>query len=96
MKVTTSVPASSGSTPKCAGWNNGAQFVPVKKSTGETARKKSSAGRISAMTMPTVVNTETSAASPRIALMMSSPILRRRTPRLGRAWAWTMSPAAIG
>ena len=65
MKVTTSVPASSGSTPKCAGWErSGDQSVPVKKSTGETARKKSSAGRISAMTMPTVVNTETSACEP--------------------------------
>ena len=45
MAVILSVPRISGRTPKCAGLNSGAQFVPVKNSATETVPKNSSARR---------------------------------------------------
>jgi hypothetical protein len=59
------VPTTSGTTPNFASRNNGAHVVPVRKSTGLTSRKKSNAGRINEMTMPTVVRTEIAAAMKR-------------------------------
>jgi hypothetical protein len=71
------VPAISGRTPKLDGWNSGAQFVPVRKSTIETSWKNSNAGTNSAMTIPTVVATETKAQRARTTLTTSSPQRRR-------------------
>jgi hypothetical protein len=81
--VTSSVPATSGSTPNDAGSNSGAQSVPVRKSTIEISWKNSNAGTKSATTIPTVVATETNAHRARSALTTSSPqrlpVARSRT-----------------
>ena len=71
--MTENVPARSGRTPNDAGSKSGAQRSPVKKSTIETSRKNSIAGTTSAMTMPTVVRTETRAQRARTTLTTSSP-----------------------
>ena len=54
--VITSVPTSSGSTPKLGGSNSGDQSVPVKNSPKRDLRKNSIVGGTSEMTMPTVVS----------------------------------------
>src|SRR5688572_22958826 len=82
IAVTTSVPETSGRTPKCAGSKSGDQFVPVRKSTTEIDWKNSNAGTNSAITIPTVVATEMSAHSARTPLTTSSPHRRR----LARSW----------
>jgi hypothetical protein len=71
--VTSSVPATSGRTPKCAGSNSGDQSVPVRKSTIEISWKNSNAGTNRATTIPTVVRTEISEQRPRMTLTTSSP-----------------------
>ncbi len=76
QKVTANVPAISGRTPNDDGSKSGAQFVPVKNSTGLTSRKNSIAGRSSESTIPTVVASETNAARPRTILIRSSPSRR--------------------
>jgi len=73
MAVTTSVPAISGRTPKCASANVGDQSVPVRNSMMLTSAKNSIVGGMSATTMPTVVPTETRAAANSSALMTASP-----------------------
>ena len=85
IAVTSSVPATSGRTPKWAGSNSGAHSVPVRKSTIETSWKNSIAGRKSAITIPTVVATEISAQTARTTLTTSSPIRLRRARRTGPA-----------
>src|SRR5687768_14505467 len=87
IAVTTSVPETSGRTPKCAGSKSGDQFVPLRKSTIEIDWKNSKAGTNSAITIPTVVATEMSAQRARTPLTTSSPS-RRRLAR-----SWTPAPA---
>ena len=72
MSVTTIVPESSGSTPNLAFLKSGAHSVPVKKSTGLTARKKSTLGTTSASTIPTVTTIENAAHANRLPTMIFS------------------------
>ena len=53
----------SGMTPKANGLMDADQRVPVKKSTGETSAKKSSASTVSTAMIPTVVTMPTAAAA---------------------------------
>ena len=73
QKVTTSVPATSGSTPNCGLAKSGDHFVPVKNSPKLTSWKNSTVGGISETTMPTVVTTESIAHRNNSALMTFSP-----------------------
>ena len=67
MSVVQNVPVTSGSTPKSASANVGAQRVPVRKSKTPISRKKSIAGNSSDRKMPTVTAMVRPAAEARAA-----------------------------
>src|SRR3712207_5948857 len=71
--VTRIVPVTRGNTPNSGLANSGAHDVPVRKSTRLTSPKNSIVGTSRASTMPTVVATDTSAASRSSARMTRSP-----------------------
>src|SRR3990170_5074515 len=83
----TSVPTTSGWTPKWAGSKSGAHVVPLKNSQTDTSRKNSRAGRKSERTIPIVVRTEIAAATKSTAWTRSSPgriLFRGSTEAAGR------------
>ena len=87
IPVIRNVPPTSGSTPKLWGLITGDHSVPNRNSPRPTSSKKTKVSRSSEITMPVVVSTDISAAISRIALITSSPIRRRATPRTGVARA---------
>jgi hypothetical protein len=88
------VPTTSGSTPKLAGWNSGAQVLPLRNVQNETSLKNSNAGMKSEMTIPTVVRIEISAQRARTTLTTSSP-QRLRVARSLTAPAETSCVASL-
>jgi hypothetical protein len=74
IPVVQRVPTRSGTTPKLAGTNLGAQRVPVKKSMIGTCRKNSIAGTRSDQTIPIVIKTEKAEALKSVPRITRSPM----------------------
>src|SRR5450756_34418 len=97
ITVVQAVPVTRGSTPYVGFEKRGAHRVPDRKSITGTWRKNSSAGPRSAMTMPTVIAIESSAAPRRPSMAMRSPLREDwRLTEVGRSGRPTRGPAIDG